>query len=75
MIVFDDMIADTLSNKKPNSILIELFISEKKLNIYFVFITQSYFSITKNTIRNSSHYFIMNMPSKRDILHVSERIF
>ena len=64
MIVFDDMIADMLSNKKPNSILIELFIRERKLNIYFVFITQSYFSITKNTIINSSHYF--NAKQKRD---------
>ena len=63
MIVFDDMIADMLSNKKPNSILIELFIRERKLNIYFVFITQSYFSITKNTIINSSHYF--NAKQKR----------
>ena len=58
------MIADMLSNKKPNSILIELFIRERKLNIYFVFITQSYFSITKNTIINSSHYF--NAKQKRD---------
>ena len=47
MIVFDDMIADMLSNKKPNSILIELFIRERKLNIYFVYHTILFFYYKK----------------------------
>ena len=33
MIVFNDMIYDMLSNKKPNPIVTELSIREKKLNI------------------------------------------
>ena len=33
LIVFDDMIADMLSNKKLNSIETELFIRGRKLNI------------------------------------------
>ena len=33
LIVFDDMIADTIHNKKLNSIVTELFISGRKLNI------------------------------------------
>ena len=39
------MIADMLSNKKLNLIVIELFIRGRKLNISFVFITQSYFAV------------------------------
>ena len=41
------MIADMLSNKKLNPIVIELFIRERKLNIYFVFSTKSYFAVPK----------------------------
>ena len=39
LIVFDDMIADMLINKKLNSIVTELFIRGRKLNISLVFIT------------------------------------
>ena len=44
LIVFDDMIADTIHNKKLNSIVTELFISGRKLNIsrfYYPIILQS----------------------------------
>ena len=40
LIVFDDMIPDMINNKKLNSIVTELFIRGKKLNISLVFITQ-----------------------------------
>ena len=39
LIVFDDMIADMINNKKLNSIVTELFIRRRKLNISIVFIT------------------------------------
>ena len=39
LIVFDDMIADILSNEKRNPIVTELFIRGRKLNISLVFIT------------------------------------
>ena len=42
LIVFDDMIADMIHNKKLNSIVAKLFIKGIKLNISLVFITQSY---------------------------------
>ena len=42
LIVFDDMIADIIHNKKLSSIVTELFIRGRKLNISPVFITQSY---------------------------------
>ena len=41
LIAFDNLIADMLSNKKPNPIVTELFIRGKQLNIYLVFIAQS----------------------------------
>ena len=47
LIVFDDMIADMINNKKLNSIVAELFIRGRKLNNSLVFITQLYFRFTK----------------------------
>ena len=47
LIVFNDMIADMLSNQKFNPIVTELFIGGEKLNICLVFITQSYFAVPK----------------------------
>ena len=48
LIVFEDMIPDMIHNKKLNSIVIELFIRERKLIISLVFITQSYFKVPKD---------------------------
>ena len=39
LIVFDDMIADMVSNKNLTQIVTELFIRGRKLNISLVFIT------------------------------------
>ena len=39
LIVFDNMIADMVSNKKRNPIVTELFIRGRNLNIFLVFIT------------------------------------
>ena len=47
IIVFDDMIADIMTNKKFRSTIKELFIRCRKLNISIVFITQSYFKTLK----------------------------
>ena len=67
LIVFDDMIAYMLSNEKLNPIVTELFITGRKLNIYFVFITQSYFAVPKNIILNLTHYFVMKSPNKIEL--------
>ena len=48
LIVFDDMIADIVTNKKFQAIIKELFIRRRKINISLVFITQSYFSVPKD---------------------------
>ena len=70
LIVFDDMIADMLNNKKLNPIVIELFIRGRKLNIYLAFITQSYFAVTKNIRLNSTHYFAMKIPNERELQQI-----
>ena len=72
LIVFDDMIADMLSNKKLNPILTELFIRGRKLtfNISLVFITQSHFAVPKNIRLNSTHYFIMKILNKRELQQI-----
>ena len=59
LIVFDDMIADMINNKKLNSIITKLFIRERKLNISLVFIAQSYFKVSKDVRLNSTHFFII----------------
>ena len=56
LIVFNDMIADTIHNKKLNSLMIELFIRGRKLNISLVFNTQSYFKVPKDVRLNTSHF-------------------
>ena len=53
--VFDDMIAKMLSNKKIDPIVTESFIRGRKLNISLVFITESYFAVPKNIRLNSTH--------------------
>ena len=47
LIVFDDMIADIMTNKNFQAIIKELFIRCRKLNISLVFVTQSFFSVLK----------------------------
>ena len=63
--------ADMLSNKKLNPIVTELFIRGRKLNISLVFITQSYFAVPKNIRLNSTHYFVMKIPIKREIQQIA----
>ena len=67
LIIFTDMIADMLSNKKLNPIVIVLFIRGRKLNISLVFITQSYFAVPKVIRLNSTHYFAMKTRNKREL--------
>ena len=57
-IVFVDMVADMISNKKFNPIVTELFIRGKKLNISSVFITQAYFQVPKDVRLNCTHFLL-----------------
>ena len=67
LIVFDDMIADMINNKKLNPAVTEFFIIGRKLNILIVFITQSFFKVPKDVRLNSIHFFIMKIPNKREL--------
>ena len=67
IIVFDDMIANFMKNKKFQPIIKELFIRCKKLNISLAFITQSYFSVPKDFRLNLAHYLIMKINNKREL--------
>ena len=71
LIVFDDMIADMIHNKKLNSIVTELFIRGRKLNISLVFITQSYFKVPKDVRLNTTHFFITKIPNKRELQQIA----
>ena len=65
LIVFDDMIADIISNKEFQAIIKELFIICRKLNISLVFITQSYFYVPKDMRLNSAFYLIMKINDRK----------
>ena len=71
LIVFDDMIADMINNKKLNPVVIELFIRGRKPNISIVFITQSYLNVPKDVRLNSTHFFIIKIPNKRELQQIA----
>ena len=71
LIVFDDMIADIMGNKKFQAIIKELFIRCRKLNISLAFITQSYFSVLKDVRLNSIHYLIMTINNKEELQNIT----
>ena len=71
LIVLDDMIADMINNKKLNSIVTELFIRGRKLNISLVFITQSYLKVPQVVRLNTTHFFIMKIPNKRELQQIA----
>ena len=71
LILFDGMSADIMTNKNFQAIIKELFIRCIKLNISLVFITQSYFSVTKNIRLNSKHYLIMKINNKRELKNIA----
>ena len=65
------MIADTINNKKLNSVVTELFVRGTKLNISIVFITQSYFKVPKEVRLNTAQFFIMKIPNKRELQQIA----
>ena len=66
LILLDDMI-----NEMINPIVTELFIRGRKLNISIVIITQSYFRVPKDVRLNSTHFFIMKIPNKRELQQIA----
>ena len=64
------MIADMINHKKLNRVVTELFIRGRKINISIVFITQSYFKVPKDVRLNSTHFFILKIPHKRELQQI-----
>ena len=71
LIVFYDMIADIIHDKKLNSVVTELFIRGRKLNISLVFITPSYFKVPKDVRLNTTHFLIMKIPNKTEFQQIA----
>ena len=65
------MIADMIQTKNLNSILTELFIRGRKLNISIVFITQSYFKVPKDVRLNTTQFFITKILNKRELRQIA----
>ena len=60
-----------MTNKKFQSIIKELFIRCRKLNIPLVFITQSYFSVAKDVRLNSTYYLIMRINNRKELQSIA----
>ena len=71
LIVFDDMIADIMSNKKIQAVVKELFVRCRKLNISLVFITRYYFSVPKDVRLKSTYYLIMKINNKKESQNIA----
>ena len=71
LIVFDDMIADIMTNKIFQGIIEELFIRCRKLNISLVCIIQSYFSVPKDVRLNKTHYLIMKINNRKELQNIA----
>ena len=59
------MIADMINNKTLNSIVTEVFIRGRKLNISLIFVTHSHFKVPKDVEYYS--FFIAKLPNKREL--------
>ena len=60
-----------IPNKQLNSIVTELFIRGRKLNISLVFITQLYFKVPKGVRLNTTHFFIAKIPNIRELQQIA----
>ena len=65
------MIVDMISNKKLNSLITQLYIKGRKLNISLAFISQSFFKTPKHVRLNCRIFFIMKIPNKRDFQQIA----
>ena len=48
-----------------------MFIRGRKLNVSIVYITQSYFKVPKDVRLNSTHFFIIKIPNKRELQQIA----
>ena len=48
-----------------------MLIRSRKSNIFLFFITQPYFKVPKDVRLNSTHFFIMKIPNKRELQQIA----
>ena len=70
LVVFNDMTTGMESNRTLSPIVTELILRGRKLNISLVLISQYYFKVPETISLNAIHYFIMKIPSKRELQQV-----
>ena len=61
----------SMSNKKAQQVLKDLFIRCRKLHISLCFLTQSYFSVPKDVRLNCTHYVTFKLNNKRELQNIS----
>ena len=71
LIVFDDIYSHVISDKKAQSMLKELLIRCRKLNISLSFLTQSYFSVPKEVRLNCSHFLIFKIYNRKELQQIA----
>ena len=71
LIIFDDMISHVMSDKKAQQILKDLSIRCRKLNISLCFLTQSYFSVSKDVRLNCTHCILFKLNNKRKLQNIT----
>ena len=62
-----------MRSEKLKAIVKELFTRYRKLNISFVFITQSYFRTPEDARLNSTHYILMEISNKKELESIAEK--
>ena len=67
LIVFDDIIASIMADKKFQNIIKQC----RKLNIFLIFTPQSYFSVPKEVRLNSANYLIMKIHNIKEFQNIA----
>ena len=59
-----------MNNRKLNPVVTDFFITGRQLNISVAFVTQSYFKLPKEVRLNTTHFFIMKSPNKKELQEI-----
>ena len=65
------MIAEWNLGKNLSPVVTKLFSRGRKLIISLVFISQSYFKVSKTIRLNATHYFVMKIPIKKELHQIA----
>ena len=68
------MISDMVHDKKLDSVVTELFIRGRKLDISLVFITQSYFKVPKDVRLNTTHFLSQKFQIEENLNKLQKNI-